>query len=168
MTAADQQDAVHLTRLRDLTAQEHKLAVLVATGIGPRGIAAAPGPYRSTEAARKAVEALLRRTGARTRPQLSGWMAAAGLISAPIDTEGVAAARSGLPPRCLTILYGWADGLTTEAVARVLGLGAAQKSMAAYLRTLFLRLGVWSPEEAVVVGVLTGLVEPAPPGEAAS
>ncbi len=89
-------------------------------------------------------------------------MASAGLAGGPIDTEEVLAACSGLPPRCLTILHGWADGLTTDAITHVLGLGAARASMAAYLRTLFLHLGVWSPEEAVVVGVLTGLVEPAP------
>ncbi|MEV7123986.1 hypothetical protein [Kitasatospora griseola] len=155
---------MNLTRLRDLTAQEHKLAVLAASGIGPRGIAAAPGPYKSTEAARKAVEALLRRTGARTSAQLAGWMAAAGYVTAPGDAEADSALRSELPPRCLTILHGWADGLTTDAITRVLGLGTAKESMAAYLRTLFLHLGVWSPEEAVVVGVLTGLV-PAAPGD---
>ncbi|WP_404868479.1 hypothetical protein ACI1MP_10445 [Kitasatospora griseola] len=156
---------MHLTRLRDLTAQEHKLAVLAASGIGPRGIAAAPGPYKSTEVARKAVEALLSRTGARTSAQLAGWMAAAGYVTAADDTKRASAVRSELPPRCLTILHGWADGLTTDAITHVLGLGTAKESMAAYLRTLFLHLGVWSPEEAVVVGVLAGLVEPAAPGD---
>ncbi|MFI9785476.1 hypothetical protein ACIHEI_18555 [Kitasatospora sp. NPDC051984] len=153
-----------LTPLRDLTDREVKLAVRVASGFGPRDISAAPGPYRSTEAARSAVEALLRRTGARTRAQLAGWMATAGLAVAPISAAEAPATGPGLPPRCLTILQGWTDGLTTEAVARRLGLGTAQRSMAACIRTLFVHLGVWTPEEAVVVGVLTGLVELTRPG----
>ncbi|MFD8595649.1 hypothetical protein ACFV1L_11655 [Kitasatospora sp. NPDC059646] len=60
MTAADQPDTVHLTRLRDLTAQEHKLAVLVATGIGP-----AASPPRRRPFQRPA----LRLDGRRGRPR---------------------------------------------------------------------------------------------------
>ncbi|MFI9787399.1 LuxR C-terminal-related transcriptional regulator [Kitasatospora sp. NPDC051984] len=151
-----------VARLHRLTDADVNLAVHVAGGCTARDIARAPSPYRRTEDARKAVEALLREAGARTRAQLAGWMAATGLVTAPErDTEELRAAPT-LFPRLQKILQGLADGLTVPEITE--RLGVSKTSMDGYIGTLYAQLRVRTLEQAVVAGVLTELVTPARPG----
>ncbi len=140
--------------LLDLPLADLRLAHRIAEGLTARDISRLPGsPYHSTESARKAVEALLARTGARTRAQLAGWMAAQHLVTGPARPAG---APAELPPRIRQILAGWAAGRTTQDLADE--LGASDASMHAYTGTLFIHLRVANPAQAVVVGVHTGLI----------
>ncbi|MFF4343044.1 hypothetical protein ACFY00_24330 [Kitasatospora sp. NPDC001540] len=148
--------------LRGLTLKEAALTNHIAAGLTARDIARTSRAYSSTEVARKAIERLLRKTGASHRLQLTAWATAARTVPAPVRESKALACAPTIPPRMLEILQGWADGLSTAEIRH--GLGAFQDSMDAYIRTLQVHLDVNSPEQAVVVAVLAGLVHVAPPG----
>ncbi|MFD7645691.1 response regulator transcription factor [Kitasatospora sp. NPDC059795] len=160
-----------LEDLRALTDSELTLAGQIAAGFTARDIAHAPGPYRDTEAARQAIQDLLNKTGTRTGAQLAGRMTVAGLVTATRDTSPSDTtpdtpqsdttpdtSPSDLPPRLLAILQDWTDGRATTDIARKLGV--SQTTMGTHVRTLYVRLGVSSPAQAVVVGVSDKLVRP--------
>ncbi|MGW4694392.1 hypothetical protein ACWEO1_18640 [Kitasatospora cineracea] len=148
--------------LRDLTIKEVALINLIAAGLTARDIAHTSSAYNSTEAARKAIEHLLRKTGAGHRLQLTAWATAAKTVPGPVRESKALSCAPKIPPRMLEILQGWTDGLATEEIRH--GLGTAQDSMDTYIRTLQVHLDVDSPEQAVVVAVLAGLVHVALPG----
>jgi DNA-binding CsgD family transcriptional regulator len=89
-------------RARGVTSREVDVLVLVIEGLTNKQIA--QRLYLSPKTVEKHIEHLMDKTGARSRAQLSGAAAAAGLeinalIDPPLDT-GVTPPKSGFAPRC--------------------------------------------------------------------
>ncbi|ROR46491.1 Mur ligase domain-containing protein [Kitasatospora cineracea] len=159
----DQETAAVANSLSDLTPKSIELAVAIAAGRTARDIARGSSTYRSTEGARKAVEHLLRKTGARHRRQLTAWATAAKIVTAPSRDTKALTSPPVLPPRIQTILQGWADGRSTEEIRKELNV--SQPILDVYIRTLQLHLDVDTLEQAMVVAVLSGLVRVELPGD---
>ncbi|MFB7474327.1 LuxR C-terminal-related transcriptional regulator [Kitasatospora sp. NPDC056184] len=151
-----------------LAAAERRLVVLASAGASFEQIAADPETRLRLDDVRSAIEAVLVTTGTRTVLQLAGWATAHRIVTQPVHPSGALTIKPSLAPRLSQILRGWAGGRSTPELTADFGISPT--TMRTYTKTLLTTLNVDSQPQAIVVGVLAGLVllsdiDPAWPAE---
>ncbi|MFJ8628160.1 LuxR C-terminal-related transcriptional regulator [Kitasatospora sp. NPDC093550] len=139
-----------------LAAAERRLIVLAAAGASFEQIAADPETRLRLDDVRSATEAVLVTTGTRTLLHLAGWATAHRIVTQPVHPSGALTIKPSLAPRLSQILRGWAGGRSTPELTADFGISPT--TMRTYTKTLLTALNVDSQPQAVVVGVLAGLV----------
>ncbi|MFD0262408.1 helix-turn-helix transcriptional regulator [Kitasatospora indigofera] len=141
--------------LPDLSDQDRRLIVLVASGARHPQIAADPGAAVVADDVRAAIKTLLTRTRTSTVLHLAAWATAQRIVTAPVHPTGALTVKPQLMPRLSQTLRGWSAGRSTSELTAEWGI--APGTMRTYTKTLLTQLGVDSQPQATVVGVLCGL-----------
>ncbi|MFD7645690.1 LuxR C-terminal-related transcriptional regulator [Kitasatospora sp. NPDC059795] len=140
----------------ELTDAQRRLIVLVANGASLKQIAAEPEIRLRPDGAHGAIGAVLAATGTHTLAHLAAWATAQRIVTRPTRPTEALTTTPTLTRRHQQVLSGWAGGMTDEKLAAELGI--AQSTVRSYGKTVLATLGVRRTPQAVVVGVLTGLV----------
>ncbi|WP_404868478.1 hypothetical protein ACI1MP_10440 [Kitasatospora griseola] len=140
----------------ELTDAQRRLIVLVAGGATFTQIAADPATWLQPAGVRDAIDAVLAATGTRTPAHLAAWATARRFVTEPVRPCGALVAAPALARRHQQVLRGWAGGMTDHDL--VADFGVAWTTVRSYGKAVFAGLGVGCASQAVVVGVLAGLV----------
>ncbi|MEV7121147.1 helix-turn-helix transcriptional regulator [Kitasatospora griseola] len=145
-----------LDPISELSTAQRQLIALVTGGATFAQIAAHPENRLQPDSVRSAIDAVLAITGTRTPAHLAAWATARRLVTEPVRPSGALIVTPALPPRRQQVLCGWAGGKSNEELAHELGI--TRSTVRGYGKALIADLDVGCARQAVVVGVLSGLV----------